>query len=609
VFDVNQSLLATLGYAKDELIGRKVSELLAPDTEAHVRINDNVAQILNGTMLTEPRTLISKGGDKIYTVAQMGAVQTAQSSDAMVFVSFVDVSANESLKTALFDREQSFQQLIELVPQQVFILDVHGNISWTNGRPAEYLGAANMPPPDSLNSLRNFVHPEDLTNLNEYRRHSLQATGQIEPLELRFLRHDGEYRWFLMDTRQIKNSAGELIMLISTAVDIHDRKLQAQRTLTLQKLESIGQLTGGLAHDFNNLLSLIIGNLDLLQDDVASDKGRKRLGVAMSAAERGAALVKSLLALASKQVLHPKSVDLGATLQVMEPLILNALGPRVNYTCKLPEEALVVMVDENGLTAALLNLVVNARDAMPDGGTLVVVLEHYTPDFVRQAAAASLARITVKDTGSGMSDSVRLQALEPFFTTKAQGAGTGLGLAMVAGFVKQSMGEVRIDSAPGQGCTVAIYLPLVQADATDAVDTQPAHLQLNGVGSILVVDDEVELAALTAEWLRDGGYTVTVAGSAVDALQRQQHSGFDLVITDIAMPGPLDGLELAERMQAQWPHTPVLLISGYSAETASRRGTLPWPLLVKPYRRPELLAAVQERLIAMPQPPAAGHAL
>ena len=300
----------------------------------------------------------------------------------------------------------------------------------------------------------------------------------------------------------------------------------------------------------------------------------------------------AIMALASKQPLLPATMDLWALVERISPLLRHALGPRVQFEMMPPEIPVHVEVDEAGLEAVLLNLIVNARDAMPLGGRLMLSLD----------AAKGMARIAITDTGSGMPEAVLKRATEPFFTTKTQGHGTGLGLSMVAGFVKQSGGTMKIQSAEGVGTTIELFLPLVLAVvATDRpmpprasasaavpfVPSDPAEKR-----RILIVDDEPALAELVRAWIKEAGHTAVMAHSADDALALLAVRKFDILLTDIVMPGQLDGIGLAQEASVLYPAMKIFLMSGYSKETAMNRSDIPWALLVKPFRREELDAVL-----------------
>jgi CheY-like chemotaxis protein len=360
-----------------------------------------------------------------------------------------------------------------------------------------------------------------------------------------------------------------------------------ERARVAQKLESIGQLTGGMAHDFNNLLAIIVGNLELVKADPHDSAVPRQLTDAIHAAHRGVGLVKSLLALASRQPLLPVTLNLWALVEHIAPLLRHALGPRIDFVLEPPLATVYVKVDEAGLEAVLLNLIVNARDAMPFGGMLTLSL----------VAVDGMASLSVTDTGTGMSEAVLNRATEPFFTTKVQGQGTGLGLSTAAGFAKQSGGSMKIRSTLGEGTSIDVYLPLVQA-----VPAEPAALSATGKAlaqrpvrqakrTVLIVDDEPALAELLMSWARVAGYTAVVVNGAHDALALLAVKAFDVLLSDIIMPGAMDGIDLAKEASVLYPDMKVVMMSGYSKETATNRGDIPWPLLVKPFREEDFHAA------------------
>lgn len=484
----------------------------------------------------------------------------------------------------LLESEKSFHQLIEQVPQLVLTLDTQGHITWVNDRMVQYVGPADTER-HNFDWVLAAVHPDDLEMVKAFNAAAMENIHHEAAIDHRKRRFDGEYRWFSANVGMVANKHGEPSYFLKTLTDIHDRKMAEERTRIAQRIESIGQLTGGMAHDFNNLLAVILGNLELLSVRLKGGDGHRQLQVAMSAAMRGAGLVKSLLALASRQPLLPSAIELGALVQRLEPLLRHAVGQRIELALRLPSEPVQVTVDEAGLEAALLNLCVNARDAMPEGGHIQV----------RVTLTSAMARIAVQDNGTGMPESVRKRATEPFFTTKEHGRGTGLGLAMVAGFVKQSSGTLQIDSTEGLGTTIEIVLPRTPTTPA-ALPTSAGHAPRPCKGSgpwrVLVVDDEPEMAELLRTWLREEGHTVVLASTADDALTLLSVREFDFMVTDIVMGGTLDGIGLAERAQAEYPNVKILLMSGYSLETATSRAEVPWPLLVKPFAKTELTAAM-----------------
>ena len=488
--------------------------------------------------------------------------------------------------------QRSFNQLIELVPQLVSSMDLRGNILWVNRRTIEYIKPSPQEQAAGFDWVFSGVHPDDLEHVRRFISSALiqeQRSEFCEFCECRRRRHDGAYLWFYSQITRVEGQDGVGSYFLQTSTEIHDRKMAEERTRVAQKLESIGQLTGGMAHDFNNLLAIIVGNLDLVKPDVKVDAATNRLDVAIGAAQRGVGLVKSLLALASKQPLLPATVDLWALIERISPLLKHALGQRVNFALKPPGVNVGVEVDEAGLEAVLLNLIVNAKDAMPHGGDLTLGLE----------VTNGMALIVVKDTGTGMPEAVLKRATEPFFTTKERGHGTGLGLSMVAGFAKQSGGTMKIQSVEGLGTTIEIALPLALAEIPASTQSKPVAMPIPQAipaskRKILIVDDEPALAEIVRDWARAEGHTAVVAHSADDALTLLAVRAFDVLLSDIVMPGQLDGIGLAERAAVMHPAMKILLMSGYSRETSTNRADVPWHLLVKPFSKGDFGAALEK---------------
>ena len=374
-----------------------------------------------------------------------------------------------------------------------------------------------------------------------------------------------------------------------------------------QRLESVGQLSGGIAHDFNNLLTVIQGNLQVLDElpaDAATPQRQQLLAAAMRATRRGAELTAKLLAFSRRQVLQPVPVDVGAMLGSLADMLRRTLDQRVRVEIELaPGGGPWVLADPSHLESALLNIAINARDAMPDGGALCfrAVAVGELPRGLRNELGSGddppprFASISVSDTGVGMSEEVKERAFEPFFTTKDAGRGTGLGLSTVYGFVKQSKGSVVIDSAPGAGTTVTLYIPQPgQASGAAGATSDIGHAVPADL-AVLLVEDDAEVRAVVYSFLKALGCRVWAASNAEQALSLlDTQPGFDLLLSDIALGAGLRGTELAALAQAWLPTLDVLLMSGFSAELVDADRAVPrhWELLQKPYSRDELARAI-----------------
>jgi signal transduction histidine kinase/ActR/RegA family two-component response regulator len=377
-----------------------------------------------------------------------------------------------------------------------------------------------------------------------------------------------------------------------------EERARVEETLRqTQKIEAIGQLTGGIAHDFNNLLMVISGGLDMI-DRQTDPARRKRLMDGMQqAAQRGAGLTKQLLAFSRRQELNPEPVDLKRQIGGMKELLDRTLSGSVHVDFEFADDLWPVAVDPGELELVLLNLAVNARDAMPNGGTIVV--EGHNVPRTSNHSDKDLVCLSVKDTGTGMSPEVQARVFEPFFTTKDIGKGSGLGLAQVHGFAKQSGGSIEIDSAIGRGTTITLLLPrslqAPEAGKHEQVDHNfTHHTPTERAGSVLLVEDDDEVAALVGEMLDQLGYEVIRAASATAALGALANGrAIDILFSDVMMPGGMNGVELAREAHSRRPDLPILLTSGYSEAAQSDAAARGVRILPKPYRIDELAAALR----------------
>ena len=376
-----------------------------------------------------------------------------------------------------------------------------------------------------------------------------------------------------------------------------DERARVEETLRqAQKIEAIGQLTGGVAHDFNNLLMVISGGLDMLDRQTDPDRRRRLMDGMVQAAQRGASLTRQLLAFSRRQELRPEPVDIARQIGGMRELLDRSLRGDVHVQFDFPDALWPVQVDPGELELVVLNLAVNARDAMPTGGTITVRGENL-PNWRDDEVAGDYVRLSVIDSGTGMTEDVRARVFEPFFTTKDVGKGSGLGLAQVYGFVKQSRGTVSIDSELGRGTTIALYLPRSEHAATrhqhHLVDLHRPRPRHRDEGRILLVEDDDEVAALVSEMLRQLGYEVTRVSSAAAALGALADGrAVDLVFSDVMMPGGMNGVELAREIQKRRGGMPILLTSGYSGAAVHVARDAGVRILSKPYGIDELATAI-----------------
>ncbi|WP_374472569.1 response regulator [Phenylobacterium sp.] len=432
------------------------------------------------------------------------------------------------------------------------------------------------------------IHPDDLDRVVEAFSRAAQ-TGRYS-CEFRWLCADGQYK-VLHDQGVIAAAVdGGPREIFGVILDATDRHSLEEQLAQARKMEAVGQLTGGVAHDFNNLLTVVLGNIDMMARK-AEDEARRmrRIDAIRQAAERGRDLTRQLLAFSRRQHLTPVTIDVNVLIHDFAPLIRQAVGEAVTVDLAFADEPLCAHVDPTQLETALLNLAVNARDAMPEGGVLTIATRR---DDGRIA-------IDVSDTGVGMSQEIRERVFEPFFTTKEVGKGSGLGLSQVYGFVQQSEGEVRLESTPGRGTSFRLVLPASSNPAEAVKPSERAKTIEGGDERILVVEDDSTVLALTLDMLTGLGYHVTTATNAAEALE-VIHSGaeIDLLFTDVVMPGGVSGVSLARTAREIRPDLRVLLTSGFVGEGAVIENA-EFPLLDKPYET-TLLAAKLRKLLDKP---------
>lgn len=503
-------------------------------------------------------------------------------------------------------RDAPFRAITEAMPQIVWSALPDGHHDYFNQRWYEFTGVA--PGSTDGEGWNAIFHPEDQPLAWARWRHSL-STGEPYEIEYRLRHHDGAYRWVLGRALPLRDHKGAIIRWMGTCTDIHDQVL-ARETLSrsaeeleqqvqertaqlmqLQKLENIGQLTGGIAHDFNNLLTPILGALDMLRRKGAADPSSARLiAGALQSAEKARTLVSRLLTFARRQTLRAEVVDLVQLVDGMTDLVRHSIGRHIEVVVEPAAAPAACRVDPNQLELAFLNLCVNARDAMPEGGRLTISVEQacFAPDDRPPLDPGDYVCLAVSDTGQGMDADTLARAVEPFFSTKGTGKGTGLGLSMVHGLAAQSGGGLFLFSAPGQGTRAEVWLPVAQAPSEDAVTAATLDVVPDRTLRLLLVEDEELVRTSTADMLRSLGHQVEECASGAEALERLRGPApFDVVVTDYLMPD-LNGVELAEQAAQLRPALPLLLITGYGGAPEVEH----LHRLSKPFRAAEINAAL-----------------
>jgi PAS domain S-box-containing protein len=450
--------------------------------------------------------------------------------------------------------------------------------------------------------ITDFMTEDSIQHRTQVVWPTLLRDGVFKDAEYRLIAKSGAILDVLMSGRVERDADGRFLSILGGIVDVTARKRAEAALRQSQKIEAVGQLTGGVAHDFNNLLAVVLGNLDLLRKRVPDDPKITRLiDSAIQGAQRGAALTQRMLSFARRQDLRPEPVDVPDLVKGMADLLQRSVGPMVRIETRFPLGLAYAHADANQLELALLNLVVNARDAMLDGGTITIAGQEQTigSDQISGLSPGRYVCLSVSDTGHGMDEATLARAMEPFFTTKEVGKGTGLGLSMVHGLAAQSGGRLVLKSHKGRGTTVEIWLPAIQVPATvpaEAARTGDTNTPALGRKplTILVVDDDALVLQSTAAMLEELGHQVLEAGSGGEAVEYLSRArSVDLVITDQAMPG-MTGLKLVETIRQRWPHLPIILASGYADLPPQLEPDL--IRLSKPFRQDRLASAISERM-------------
>jgi PAS domain S-box-containing protein len=443
--------------------------------------------------------------------------------------------------------------------------------------------------PEEIMSRPDFgssrIHPEDLAKVVESVSGALE-TGSYS-CEFRWLCADGQYRYLFDQGVLATGIDSDRQEVFGVILDSTDRRQLEEQLAQARKMEAVGQLTGGVAHDFNNLLTVVLGNIDMLTRKAEDAPQRaRRIDAMRQAAERGRDLTRQLLAFSRRQHLSPVTLDVNALIRGFTPLLRQAVGEAVTLELALSKKSVCANVDPTQLETALLNLAVNARDAMPDGGVLTLATR----------PVGGQVSVEVRDTGVGMSAEVRERVFEPFFTTKDVGKGSGLGLSQVYGFVRQSEGHVEVESQLGAGTTVRLLLP---ASAQPAPERRAATVPPETVGGterVLVVEDDAAVLMLTVDMLGSLGYQITTATNAAEALEvLKSEEPLDMLFSDIVMPGGASGVSLARQAQTLRPEMQILLTSGFIGDGAGL-AEHEFPLIDKPYEAAALAARIRDML-------------
>jgi PAS domain S-box-containing protein len=510
-----------------------------------------------------------------------------------------DITERKATEDALRESEDRFRLLVQSVTDYaIYMISPTGVITnWNPG--AERIKGYKREEIVGSNFAVFYTEEDRAKGMPAQTLATATAEGRFEQESWR-VRRDGTRFWAHVVVDAIRDETGKLLGFAKVTRDITERKQAAEALeranaalFQLQKMEAIGQLTGGVAHDFNNLLSVISSSVEVLATRIQNYADKKVLDAVRRAVERGALMTQQLLSFARQQPLMVENYDLNAVINGFEPVLRRAGNSAIEMEIRSAQDCATVLLDAARFEAALLNLVVNARDAMPDGGKLEVAVEnvHLDAGEVGNLTPGSYVRVSVADTGTGMPPAVVARAFEPFFTTKEIGKGTGLGLSQVYGFIAQSGGDVVIDSEEGVGTTISMYLPVVEGEPDERIATAGER-----VDTVLIVEDEPEVLDAAAQLFRSIGYEVVTTTNGVDAMAiLKRRSDIDILFTDVVMPKGMTGIQLARQAREFRPDLKVILASGFPLPALREQyGRIDdFAFVVKPYLLAELAKALR----------------
>jgi PAS domain S-box-containing protein len=601
------------GYSAEEIIGQHFSRFYTEeDRDAGVPARALRTAAETGRFAAEAWR-VRKDGSRFWAAVVIDPIR--RDGQLVGFAKVTrDMTEQRAAQLAALESERRFRLLVQGVTDYaIYMLDPEGRVTNWNAGAARIKGYAEAEIVGSHFS-RFYTQEDRDAGVPVRALETARREGRFEAEGWR-VRKDGTRFWASVIIDAIRDESGELIGFAKVTRDLTERReaqLQLEQSreqlFQAQKMEAVGQLTGGLAHDFNNLLTGISGSLELLKLRIA--QGRlgeleRYIMSAQGATARAAALTHRLLAFARRQRLDPKPTNVNRLIAAMEDLIQRTIGPGIALETVLGIGVWATLCDPNQLESAILNLCINARDAMPGGGRLTVETANGWVDERsargRDMQPGQYVMVSVTDTGTGMSPEVLARAFDPFYTTKPTGQGTGLGLSMVYGFAKQSDGQVRLYSEPGQGTTVRLYLPRYRGEAEDEEEPIPlqAVSRAEAGETVLVVDDEPTVRMLVTEVLEDLGYTAIEAADAASGLKvLQSDVRIDLLITDVGLPGGLNGRQMADAGRQKRPKLKVLFITGYAENAALSNGHLlpGMHVLTKPFPMDKLSSTIRNIL-------------
>jgi len=598
-----------LGYTPEELAASSAFEQIHPDDRARVKRAAEEAQ-RSGLGATLEYRLRHKNGSWLVLESTSSVIRNTKGEPEKLVIVNRDVTERKRAEEALRRSEADFRSVVEDAPYGIYRASVTGRLLKVNPALRKMLGYE-----QEQDLLRRDLGTDVFLHTGEYNRliDLLSRTEEVKDIEMEWKRQDTSPITVRCSAGRINDENKVTAYFEVFAEDVTEKRVLEKQLRMAQKMEAIGRLSGGIAHDFNNLLGVIIGYSRVLRKALGQENTLSEHAEEIEkAGQRAAAMTKQLLAFSRQQVLTPEILNLNTLVSDMEKMLPRLLGEDIEVSLSLEPELGSVKADQSQIVQVIMNLAVNARDAMPSGGKLKIHTANVTLDlsYTRHHPGSREGKyvlLSVTDTGTGMDATTLAHIFEPFFTTKERGKGTGLGLATVYGIVKQSEGYIWVDSAPGKGASFQIYLPLHAGKSADDEKKPEAAEKLRGSEFILLVEDSEPLKKLAQTYLVASGFRVASAGSGEEALELAARTGetFDLLLTDVVMPG-MNGRALAEHLLRRQPGMRVLYMSGYTDSFIAGHGVLEpgTHLLHKPFTDEVLIAKVREVLDGKGKPAA-----
>lgn len=577
----------------DDLI-LNINDELLPDVETFRKLLRTRTGLTGGTV-----NVTGRGLDGRTFPAEVNIVPASYRDKTHRLLFVRELTEQIRAREALQDSEEQLLALVENTMDIVSVINESGDVLYVSPSCYEITGYTQ----DELigNNIFAAVHTDDVEAVKQLVKEGFESPRTRKSFTCRYFRADGSMIYIETVGTAFRSAAGEMRAVINTR-DVTERHKTERQLRQAQKMQAIGQLTGGIAHDFNNLLTVIVGNLQMISDARLDPEAAVQLDTAMRAAFRGTDLTRQLLAFAKRQPLEPRPTDVRELVKEMQPLLHRSLGDSVDLVMEIDDDLWMAKIDPAQLEMALLNLVINSRDAIGERGRVTIRLSNGDLDSKSEpegslAETGEFVRVAVEDDGEGMSDLVRKSAIEPFFSTKGDSEGSGLGLSMVYGFVQQSGGHLSLSSERDRGTCVQLFLPRCYETTNRTDDKEAVADTPNGQETVLVVDDNTDVRNSAAATVARLGYDVLAASGGAEALSVLANTDVDLLFSDVKMP-QMSGFELAARAQAAHPNLQVLLTSGFADATVPQTadGAAIYEFIPKPYRREQLAKKIRSLL-------------